>query len=108
MDVDDDVPVVRSKSRKTKVNMDFGSDDEEDNVVKEYDVVVCTSLPNTEMYRIQFPMGKKRVFSSEKQPRVRYKKNVRMVNCTLFVVIGDILLRIIFASLNFNIYYYLI
>ncbi|KAK6056250.1 Sin-like protein [Cooperia oncophora] len=49
----------------------------------EFDVVVCNELPNTELYRVHFPVRKRDAFNSERQPRVRYKKNVRMMEVRL-------------------------
>lgn len=45
----------------------------------QFDVVICNELPNTELYRVHFPVRKKDAFEFDRQPRVRYKKNVRLV-----------------------------
>ncbi|KHJ77748.1 hypothetical protein OESDEN_22632 [Oesophagostomum dentatum] len=45
----------------------------------QFDVVICNELPNTELYRVHFPVRKKDAFDQQRQPRVRYKKNVRML-----------------------------
>ncbi|EYC21348.1 hypothetical protein Y032_0019g3767 [Ancylostoma ceylanicum] len=84
--MDDDDDVVVKKKRTTKVKNRVESDDEDDRddeMDMEFDVVVCNELPNTELYRIHFPVRKKDAFEQERQPRVRYKKNVRMMEMRL-------------------------
>ncbi|KJH45404.1 Sin-like protein region [Dictyocaulus viviparus] len=77
-DDDDDVVVRKKKSRKIKTIVE--SDEEEDSVEAEFDVVMCHELPNTEIYRFHFPDRKKDAFDLERNPRVRYKKNVKLEN----------------------------
>uniref|UniRef100_A0A0R3PSK2 DNA-directed RNA polymerase III subunit RPC5 n=1 Tax=Angiostrongylus costaricensis TaxID=334426 RepID=A0A0R3PSK2_ANGCS len=48
-----------------------------------FDVVVCNELPNTELYRLHFPDRKKDAFNFERHPRIRYKKNVKMMEMRL-------------------------
>ncbi|KAL6727742.1 hypothetical protein Aduo_009592 [Ancylostoma duodenale] len=84
--MDDDDDVVVKKKRITKVKSRVESDDEDernDEIDMEFDVVVCNELPNTELYRVHFPVRKKDAFEQERQPRVRYKKNVRMMEMRL-------------------------
>lgn len=49
----------------------------------QFDVVICNELPNTELYRVHFPVRKKDAFEFDRQPRVRYKKNVRLMEVRL-------------------------
>uniref|UniRef100_A0A0K0D2R8 NUC153 domain-containing protein n=1 Tax=Angiostrongylus cantonensis TaxID=6313 RepID=A0A0K0D2R8_ANGCA len=82
MDDDEDVIVRKKKSRKIKTVLD--SDDEEGSESElEFDVVVCNELPNTELYRLHFPDRKKDAFNFERHPRIRYKKNVKMMEMRL-------------------------
>ncbi|KAL6742201.1 hypothetical protein Aduo_015374 [Ancylostoma duodenale] len=81
-----DVDVVVKKKQTAKVKSRVESDDEDerdDETDVEFDVVVRNELPNTELYRVQFPVRKKDAFEQERQPRVRYKKNVRMMEMRL-------------------------
>uniref|UniRef100_A0A7I4Z6U9 DNA-directed RNA polymerase III subunit RPC5 n=1 Tax=Haemonchus contortus TaxID=6289 RepID=A0A7I4Z6U9_HAECO len=80
MDDDDDIVVKKRKTQKVKR---VESDDEDDKEDIEFNVVVCNELPNTELYRVHFPMRKRDAFEAERQPRVRYKKNVRMMEVRL-------------------------
>ncbi|CAD6188176.1 unnamed protein product [Caenorhabditis auriculariae] len=50
-----------------------------DDIVSCYDVVVCESLPNTELYCVSFPNRKKNAWDEKNNPRARYKKNVRVL-----------------------------
>ncbi|WKX99274.1 hypothetical protein Q1695_014280 [Nippostrongylus brasiliensis] len=79
MDEEDDVIVKKRKTIKTLVD----SDDDEDHVETEFKVVVCNQLPNTELYRVHFPVRKRDAFDPERQPRIRYKKNVRLMEVRL-------------------------
>ncbi|KIH47363.1 Sin-like protein region [Ancylostoma duodenale] len=86
LEMDDDDDVVVKKKRTTRVKSRVESDDEDerdDEIDMEFDVVVCNELPNTELYRVHFPVRKKDAFEQERQPRVRYKKNVRMMEMRL-------------------------
>ncbi|CAJ0599282.1 unnamed protein product [Cylicocyclus nassatus] len=81
---DEDEIIVKKKRVKIKKKVE--SDDEEeqsDAIDMEYDVVICNELPNTELYRVHFPVRKKDAFDQERNPRVRYKKNVRMMEMRL-------------------------
>ncbi|PIO55451.1 hypothetical protein TELCIR_23162 [Teladorsagia circumcincta] len=80
MDDDDEIVVKKRKTQKVKR---VESDDEDDREDMEFDVVVCNELPNTELYRVHFPVRKRDAFDTERHPRVRYKKNVRMMEVRL-------------------------
>ncbi|VDM76901.1 unnamed protein product [Strongylus vulgaris] len=84
--MEDEDEVIKKKRRVMKVKKKVESDDEEeqnDEIDMEFDVVICNELPNTELYRIHFPVRKKDAFDQERQPRVRYKRNVRMMEMRL-------------------------
>ncbi|KAK5964232.1 Sin protein region [Trichostrongylus colubriformis] len=104
MEDDDDIVVKKRKTQKVKrVESDNESDGEDMeaspyrccrteflalnwplcNCNMNFDVVVCNELPNTELYRVHFPVRKRDAFDSQRQPRVRYKKNVRMMEVRL-------------------------
>ncbi|CAB3401978.1 unnamed protein product [Caenorhabditis bovis] len=72
--------LIHKKAVKKK---DLLSDDEDDNeddeVVWERDVVVCNSVPNTEMYYVSYPSTKTNAWDRSRNPVARFKKNVRML-----------------------------
>ncbi|CAI4230716.1 unnamed protein product [Auanema sp. JU1783] len=71
------MPPKRRVKRQEQSNID------EDDVVLEHDVFICQDLPHTELYRIQFPTRKKKTFHVDAKPRLRYKKNVKMMEMRL-------------------------
>ncbi|KAK6739969.1 hypothetical protein RB195_008443 [Necator americanus] len=84
--MDDDEDIVVKKKRAQNVKKRVESDDEDDQndeIDMEFDVVVCNEVPNTEVFRIHFPIRKKDAFNQERQPRARYKKNVRVMEMRL-------------------------
>ncbi|KAJ1354554.1 hypothetical protein KIN20_011536 [Parelaphostrongylus tenuis] len=82
MDDDDDIIVRKNRKIKTLLESDEEEEDSGESEL-EFDVVVCNELPNTELYRMHFPDRKKDVFNFERHPRVRYKKNVKMMEVRL-------------------------
>ncbi|ULT98382.1 hypothetical protein L5515_002925 [Caenorhabditis briggsae] len=67
--------------RRTVKKPEFLSDEEEeeDQVVWERNVAVCTSVPNTEMFCVSYPSSKRDAWDAKKFPVARYKKNVRLL-----------------------------
>ncbi|GMT18972.1 hypothetical protein PFISCL1PPCAC_10269, partial [Pristionchus fissidentatus] len=61
------------------------SDDEmETSPAFEMDVVVCDSVPNSELFRVQLPSRKKEVFEGGRaNPRLRYKKKAKVMELRL-------------------------
>ncbi|CAL2035180.1 unnamed protein product [Caenorhabditis brenneri] len=61
---------------------EFLSDDEgssEDQVLWERKIVVCNSIPNTEMFCVSYPPSKRDAWDGKRLPAARYKKNVRLL-----------------------------